>query len=332
MNRKDKIVVTTVSRTRQGIQSIEVGFRLITALVAHGRPMMLRDLAASASMPAAKAHRYLVSFMRTGLVEQDTATSRYTLGSFALELGLASLGRLDAVRLADPLLDSLCEEIQETVALAVWGNQGATIVRRVDSGDSITVSLRAGSVLPLTNSATGRAFTAFCRLPAVRKTLEAELRQVAEVGNVAVNVLRRNVEKGVEETREYGLARASGSLTPGINGFSAPVFDHSGTMIAAITSLGAVGHFDTDWHSPIARAIKAAADTLSQRLGFRPHLYQPHLADSSGVRLPAGTGTLAASSERMHTPLVSRKGRKTEPAPPNAQDLCGSHDHGHDES
>jgi DNA-binding IclR family transcriptional regulator len=34
---------------------------------------MLRDLAAAAGMSAAKAHRYLVSFQRLGLVVQDAA-------------------------------------------------------------------------------------------------------------------------------------------------------------------------------------------------------------------------------------------------------------------
>jgi DNA-binding IclR family transcriptional regulator len=108
-------------RQRQGIQSIEVGTRLLRVLARNGRSMMLRDVARNAGMPAAKARRYLVSFMRMGLVEQDANTGRYDLGEFALELGLASLARLDPVRAAGPVLDDFCERIGETVALAMWG-------------------------------------------------------------------------------------------------------------------------------------------------------------------------------------------------------------------
>jgi len=93
--------------SRQGIQSIEVGVPLLRVLADHGAPMMLRDLAKAAGMPAAKAHRYLVSFVRTGLVTQDPLSGRYDLGHFALDLGLASLARLDAVRVATPVLDAL---------------------------------------------------------------------------------------------------------------------------------------------------------------------------------------------------------------------------------
>ncbi|MCB1966488.1 MAG: helix-turn-helix domain-containing protein, partial [Candidatus Accumulibacter sp.] len=82
---------TEAIQQRQGIQSIEVGSRLLRALAASQRSMMLRDLARNAGMPAAKARRYLVSFMRMGLVEQDANTGRYDLGEFSLELGLASL-------------------------------------------------------------------------------------------------------------------------------------------------------------------------------------------------------------------------------------------------
>ena len=260
--------MTSVAKERQGIQSIEVGFRLLRTLTAAQRPLMLRDLASASGMPAAKAHRYLVSFMRTGLVEQDAATGRYDLGGYALELGLSSLGRLDPVRLAGTILDELCDQVHCSVALAVWGTHGATIVRIVDAGGLITVTLRAGTVLPLSNSATGRAFAAFSRSPEVRHILDAELKSSAESANIAVTTLRRQLEKTLTEIREHGISRASGSLTPGINGFSAPVFDHTGSMVAAITSLGPVGEFDVEWNSGPAIAMRAAAENLSKRLGF----------------------------------------------------------------
>lgn len=266
---------TTAEKQRQGIQSIEVGTRLLRALAAHGRPMMLRDLAKTAEMPAAKAHRYLVSFIRMGLVEQDNQTGRYDLGAFSLELGLASLARLDAVRLATPILEDLCERIGETVALGMLGNHGPTIVRWVEAGGPITVTLRAGTVLPLINSATGRAFLAYCRTPYFKKLAERDLRASALDNGQNLTALVRDLTSIVGEIRLHGISRASGSLTPGINGFAAPVFDHTGNMVGTVTSLGSIGHFDTEWNSPLAFAIKEAAQTLSERLGHPPSAATP---------------------------------------------------------
>lgn len=261
-------MVTKVASDRQGIQSIEVGFRLLSVLAATNRPMMLRDIAKGASMPAAKAHRYMVSFLRIGIVEQDAGSGRYDLGAYALELGLSGLGRLDPVRLSGPILEALCEEIQETVALAVWGNHGATIVRIVDAGGPITITLRAGTVLSLYKSATGRAFSAFYRSPFLKKMLDEELHQAAEASNSAITTIRRQLEKTLTEIRTHGIGRATGSLTPGINGFSAPVYDHSGNMVAAITALGSMGEFNAEWDSPVAKAMRSSALSLSHRLGY----------------------------------------------------------------
>ena len=263
-----KTMVTKVASDRQGIQSVEVGFRLLRVLAATNRPMMLRDIAKGAGMPAAKAHRYMVSFLRIGIVEQDASSGRYDLGAYALELGLSGLGRLDPVRLSGPILEALCEEIHETVALAVWGTHGATIVRIVDAGSPITITLRPGTTLPLCNSATGRAFATFYRSPFLKKMLDDELKEISESSKTAITTLRRQLEKSLTEIRSHGIARATGSLTPGINGFSAPVYDHTGSMVAAITSLGSMGEFDVEWESPVAKAMLAASMSLSHRLGY----------------------------------------------------------------
>jgi len=206
--------------------------------------------------------------MRMGLVEQNSYTGRYDLGGFAVELGLASLARLDPVRLSAPILQNLSEEIDQTVALAMWGNHGAPCVRWVETGGRVTVTLRTGVVLLLTTSATGLAFSAFYHSNDLHRQLDSELLTIAKTMRTPISSLTKQLETQLNEIREHGISRASGSLIPGVNGFSAPVFDHSGNMVAAITSLGTIGHFDMAWDSQLAVSIKAAAATLSIRLGF----------------------------------------------------------------
>jgi predicted transcriptional regulator len=84
---------------KHGVQSLEIGMGILRAMVNGQRSMMLKDIAAAAEMPASKAHRYLVSLIRAGLVEQDPLTSRYDIGPFALNIGLVAIDRLDRVRL-----------------------------------------------------------------------------------------------------------------------------------------------------------------------------------------------------------------------------------------
>ncbi|MFX7021339.1 hypothetical protein ABTI29_20910, partial [Acinetobacter baumannii] len=58
--------------------------------------------------------------------------------------------------------------------------------------------------------------------------------------------------KDLEDSRARGLARAQGQPIPGINAFSAPVFDQFGHIVLALTALGPSASFDAAWDSPIA--------------------------------------------------------------------------------
>ena len=109
----DPVNVDTTAQ-RAGIQSVEVGFGLLDVLASAGSPLMLRDVALKAGMSAAKAHRYLVSFQRLGLVVQDSGSTRYDLGPASLKLGLASLARVDAIKLARQRISPLMTQIGQT--------------------------------------------------------------------------------------------------------------------------------------------------------------------------------------------------------------------------
>ncbi len=262
---------------RAGIQSVEVGFDLLSALAAAPSALMLRDLAAAAGMSAAKAHRYLVSFQRLGLVVQDPASTRYDLGPAALRLGLAGLARLDGVRLARERADALLAQTGHTMAVAVWGNQGPTVVHWTEAPQTVPVTLRLGDVMPLLSSATGRCFAAFMDRhgPSAQRIdamIEAELTPLRQRPRQAHDDLPRTlaeVQALLAETRAHGLARVVHSLLPGVAGFCAPVFDAQGRLVLGLVVLGSVGTLDTDWDGPVASALLACAHQLSADLGHR---------------------------------------------------------------
>lgn len=266
---------------RAGIQSVEVGFCLLEALAAAAGPLMLRDLAFAAGMSAAKAHRYLVSFQRLALVTQDAASTRYDLGPAALKLGLAALSRLDSMKLARQRLPALMAQMGhrgQTLALAVWGNQGPTLVHWEASPQPVTVNLRLGDVMPLLSSATGLCFAAFMaprqapqaanhRLALLLKDELARHRKLAR-GDVPASMA--DAAALLDEVRQRGLARAVNTLLPGVAGFCAPVFDADGHLALGMVALGSLATFDAAWDGAVAGPLAAAARQLSSDLGFKP--------------------------------------------------------------
>lgn len=256
-----------MAKESRGIQSIEVGGELLQALARNGEPMMLRDLARQAGMSPAKAHPYLASFSRIGLVEQDPSTGRYEFGTLALELGIVSLRRLSAVRVATPAITALTGEIDHAVSLAIWGTHGPTVVRLEEPNHPVHIAMRVGSTMSLLETATGRVFAAFLPPSTITAALDDELDRLSIGYDPNRETKGPAIDKVLAEVRKRGLARAVGEPLRGVNAFSAPVFDHSGAAVLAVTAMGAAGAFDVNWTSPIAKALLDCTQAISRRLG-----------------------------------------------------------------
>ena len=257
-----------MDKERAGIQSVEVGFSLVEALAQARGSLMLKDLAAAAGMSAAKAHRYLVSFQRIGLVAQDERSSRYDLGPAALKLGLASLARLDPVRRARERMPALMQEINHTVAIAVWGNHGPTIVHWEECAQSVTANLRLGDVMPMLASATGRCFAAWLSREMTAPLMEPEIERAQKARRQDLPQTPEAVTAMLDEVRERGTARVVDTVLPGIVAFCVPVFDASGHIVLGLMTLGSLATFDPEYGGAIDKPLQAAAHQLSSDLGW----------------------------------------------------------------
>jgi DNA-binding IclR family transcriptional regulator len=267
-------LATRKQKIRKGIQSIEVGQRLLEVLASAPGPMALGELAEAARMPASKAHRYLVSYCRVGLIEQEGESGHYGLGRFALDVGLAALGRLDGVTVALPVVRDLAKRLDQTVSLAVWGNAGPTIVRWVGGDSPVTATLRVGSVMPLSRSATGQAFLAHLPESRWQLLLKRELADNTRQGLRPQSLAE--LTGRLRDIRASGVSYAS-QFIDGISGMAAPVFDVDGSMILALVTLGYSAAFEPR-RDEIRATVRQAAQQLSRRLGHRQ-------TDEVGVRL-----------------------------------------------
>lgn len=263
-----------IGKEQRAIQSVEVGGRLLLALSANPTPMSLKDLAALAQLPPSRAHPYLVSFGRLGLIVQEPASGRYALGPAALQLGLTALHQCEPVRVAAPIADALAEATGQAVAVAVWGNFGPTVIRMVDARHPLHVAMRVGTVMSPFGTATGRAFAAVLRPERLADLASATALGAPTTGNGRRATgqhksLVQHVEEARSELAAHGCNRAVGRPIPGINAFSAPAFAHDGEAVIVLTLLGHQDHVPASWHSPMAASVKRAADEVSHRLGHR---------------------------------------------------------------
>jgi DNA-binding IclR family transcriptional regulator len=254
-----------------GVQSVEIGMRLVDALAKHAfdHPApMLKTIAATAGMPPAKAHRYMVSLVRTKLVEKDEDTGRYRLGPLARTLGVRAIQGLDVVRLVSPQLPAICGDLGFSVALAIWTQQGPTVIAVEELRRPITYGTRIGEVMPLLSSATGQVFGAWMPPDIVNPLLERQV--YSDKADKPVKPpARKDVIRAFSDVRAAGIGISQGGLTPTINGLSVPIFDYRGTLVAALSTLGSSTELDASPEGPVARKLRQIATGLSEEMGYR---------------------------------------------------------------
>ena len=250
------------SRTSRGIQSVEVGGQLLKALARSGRRMALKDLARDADMTPAKAHPYLVSFGKLGLIEQDPVSGHYGLGQLAVQLGLISLQQVDPVRLAIAELPGLALALGCTVSAAVWGSGagGGPIIVRVEEGPrAVNVTMRHGIPASLRHTGTGKVFAAFMPAAQVQAALVAQGEPDAWADPT--------FEAELARIRTLGLSQVREELIAGISAMAVPVFDGFGRLALAIAAMGPSALLDLNPDGPQAQTLKTLGQQLSLRLG-----------------------------------------------------------------
>ena len=227
----------------KGIQSVEIGLKMLAAVGDAGGPMPLSGLALRAGLSASQAHRYLSSLIAAGMVVQDPRSGLYDLGPGAIRLGLAGIARLDTFATADAGVADYVRAMGRTCLVAIWGDAGPTVVRWFPGRPPVVTSLAVGSVLPDGRSATGRIFQAFGdRSDAT--TQDADVLKV----------------------RQEMLARLDGDLIPGLRVVSAPVFDLQGRLSLVVTSI-ANAAIPREGDGAAETALLATCRAITESLG-----------------------------------------------------------------
>ncbi|HGF4015587.1 MULTISPECIES: IclR family transcriptional regulator [Burkholderia] len=257
-------------KAQRGIQSVEVGGRLLDALARRRKPLGLSELAAAADLSTAQAHTYLVSLTRLALVKRDALTGNYEPGPLSLRLGLMSIERQPAYRATLPHAVRLAETVGLSVALSVPGVLGPTIVRIEHGGYPLHVNLHVGSVMSLDTTATGRVFRAFgdaAQLDAMAASQAGagDTLAGAEGAPVAPDADAQPAE--LDAIRMRGIERSIDRPSPGVSGMCVPVLDAHGRLQLALTVIGSTGSIDVDWDGPIAVALRDAARQATASLG-----------------------------------------------------------------
>lgn len=228
-----------------------------------GMPLGVTEIARRVRTTKSAAFRVLSNLERRGYVSKDPLTARYTLGTRLAYLGERALGARDLRAAARPALEDLHRRFGETVNLAVPEGDEIVYVDMIESGHGLRMAARIGSRDYLHSTALGKAILAYMPsaereqllrgplLPRTHRTMTDPDRLRAELARVH--------DEGVAEDRNENEI--------GARCLGAPIFDHRGAVIAAISVSAPESRLDDARAAAVAAAVRAAAAEVTRQIG-----------------------------------------------------------------
>lgn len=250
----------------RGVQSVEVGGRLLNVLASADGPLMLREIAAGADLPSGQAHAYLVSFRTMGMVEQNPSTGKYHLGPFALKLGLARIRHHEPLQTIWDAVPAFAESINLMVTMAIWTEYGPVILRLYEAPFQIYSNIRTGARYSLTDTATGRLFAALMPAAITTPLIQAEWRRDRPTDGERPTLAEYRA--ALEDIRRDGCSWTEGKPVPNISAIAAPIYDLNEQMVAAVTVIGQRGVVDCSPDGLHRLRTVEFARAMSQTLGY----------------------------------------------------------------
>lgn len=255
--------MATQTESYAGTQSVVRAIRLLKIFNDDQTEWSLSELVDTAGLNKTTTFRILTALESEGLLDK-TADGNYRLGSEMIALGGRAMRSNTLRQVAHPILRRLADVTGERVTLEVLINEEQMLVLdEVASNHLLGVTHYVGNRLPVHATSTGKAVLAFLQngLPPVLPALTEQTHATAV-----------SLQTDLEQVRQRGYATAVGELEPGLMATAAPIFDHNGDVVGALSVVGPSVRLDEEKLHAAAQHAVQAARMISHKLGYREKL------------------------------------------------------------
>jgi IclR family transcriptional regulator, pca regulon regulatory protein len=217
------------ARNAEFVQSLERGLAVIRAFDGKRPELGLSEVARETGLTRATARRFLLTLVRLGYVRQDG--NRFSLRPRVLELGYSYLSALSLPELAQPHMEALVAQVNESSSIAVLDDTDIVYVVRVPTTRIMSITIAVGTRLPAYPTSMGRVLLAGLDPEVLEERLaRLEIRPLTPSTVPDLAALRRELDR----VRAQGWARVDQELEQGVRSVAVPIHDVTRTVSAAM--------------------------------------------------------------------------------------------------
>lgn len=238
---------------KRTVRAVERALDVLLVFVS-GHEWGLTEIAGRVGLHKSTVHRLLATLEDKGFVTRNAATDKYRLGLSVLELS-ANLSRSDdpSVVLL-PEMERLRDQLNETISLYVRDRAERVRIQAVQSMQPIRRVATVGARLPLSVGASSKVLLAFAE-PGVRDAVLTDPSWSSQLD-------REAFEAQLNEIGSAGYATSFEERESGAAAVSAPIFNRSGKLVAALAVSGPSNRLTPERMHEFAPAIIESAHRM----------------------------------------------------------------------
>jgi len=254
------------------VHSVERALVILEALGRNPQGYGCTELGQLLNLHKSTVYRLVSTLLSYGFVEKDPHNDKYRLGIKIMHLGLEALNGLDFRKVAMPYIQELVQISRETVQLAVLEGSSVLVVERDHSPEAITVNLGLRGEVHCT--AEGKLLMAYLTPDKASGILrERPMRQYTINTITEISQMISHLEK----IRSQGFAINAEEMVEGVRAIAAPVFDHNGRNIAALSIAGPSSRLSLERIYRLVTVLKETCASISMQLGYNTVLNPKNL-------------------------------------------------------
>ena len=247
------------------VPAVDRAIELLQALARAGKPLTLSELSELTATSRSTAYNILATLHAHGFVEKNARFKTYGLGLALFELGNAYISQVNLIPAFRECARRLVEECAETVKLVVLDGRDVVYLATYEGPQSVRLVALVGTRLPAHVTAVGKVLLAQCSDEEIGR-LYADYVFPTRAPNT-INSLTR-LQEELRFARQHGYAYDHEESSQGVNCVAAPIYDHTGEVIAAM-SVGVPNHRMTPTRlDELTQLLLPYARQLSRTLGW----------------------------------------------------------------
>ena len=249
------------------VPAVSAAVRALAVLdrLSRHRSVGLEDLARETRLAKPTVYRFLLTLQELGYARRVEG-DQWGMTLKLFNVGSRALDHVDLHSVARPVAMELSEDLGETVHMGVLEGDSAVYVLKIESRHTIRMFSRVGRRIPLYCTAIGKVLLAFAREDERDSALKG-VRQLAFTQRTLTTRAALHAELG--RIREQGFALDDEEHEDGIHCIGAPIFDHTGAVVATISVSWPGFRYAREEEAGKIDRVKAAAAHISALLGYQ---------------------------------------------------------------